>query len=89
MTKKETKKVDLSTIEEKEVKKPVRKGFVDNCALLNVRSTPNADNGSNLTAILNAGAEVNIIDNANDEFYKIKTVNGFTGFVMKKFITLK
>lgn len=81
MAKKETKKV--------ETKKEVHKGFVDNCALLNVRSTPNADNGSNLTAILNAGAEVSIIDDANDEFYKIKAANGFTGFVMKKFITLK
>ncbi len=80
MPKKETKKV--------EAKKEVRKGFVDNCALLNVRSTPNADNGSNLTAILNAGSVVEIVGDANDEFYKIKAANGFTGFVMKKFLTL-
>ena len=80
MTKKETKKV--------ETKKEARKGFVDNCALLNVRSTPNADNGSNLTHILNAGTVVEIVEDANDEFYKIKAAKGFTGFVMKKFITL-
>ncbi len=80
MPKKETKKV--------EAKKEVRKGFVDNCALLNVRSTPNADNGSNLTAILNAGSVAEIVGDANDEIYKIKAANGFTGFVMKKFITL-
>lgn len=81
MTKKETKKV--------ETEKEVRKGFVDNCALLNVRSTPNADNGSNLTHILNAGTEVDIIEDANDEFYKIKVAKGYNGYVMKKFITLK
>lgn len=81
MAKKETKNV--------EIEKEVCKGFVDNCALLNVRSTPNADNGSNLTYILNAGTEVDIIEDANDEFYKIKAAKGCTGFVMKKFITLK
>ncbi len=80
MPKKETKKV--------EAKKEVRKGFVDNWALLKVRLTPNADNGSNLIAILNVGSVVEIVGDANDEFYKIKAANGFTGFVMKKFITL-
>lgn len=85
--KKETKKVEV--IEKSEAKKQVRKGFVDNCALLNIRSTPNADNGSNLIGILNAGAEIEIIDDKDKDFYQIRTVNGFEGFVMKKFITRK
>lgn len=77
-----------------EVKAPVvekKFGIVTNCSRLNVRSK--ASTNSDVVCVINTGTEVEITgDRDNSEFYKVRSVdkaNHFTGFCMKKFITIK
>ena len=72
---------DIRTAKEKAEQKTtaaVKVGTV-NCDNLRLREEPNTE--SNIIKLFQKGDEVEILDNANEEFYR---VNG--GFVMKKFI---
>ena len=67
-------------------------GVVSNCKMLNVRAKP--DKKSEIISIINAGDEVEIIEEGSTEdFYHIyyvtsKDINVF-GYCMKDFITIK
>lgn len=60
-------------------------GLVVNCAALNLRKTPYA-NGF-VETILHAGSKVKINESqSTQDFYKIETNDGFSGYCMKQFI---
>lgn len=64
------------------------KGYLTNCAKLNVRATAAKD--ANVLCILDRDAEVTVdLDNSTSEFYKICTSAGVEGYCMKQFIAVK
>lgn len=84
----------IEPIVEEEPKVEVIYGVVDNCARLNVRSKPNIK--SEVVCVIPAGLKV-VVEKADvhGNFYKVKSVDngnaseGFNGFCMKKYITIK
>lgn len=64
-------------------------GVVSGCQKLRVRAKADAD--SEVLTIIDAGAELQIIDgeNASADFYKVTTEVGIDGFVMRQFVTIK
>lgn len=97
----EVEKVEETVIEE--VAEPVIEaipevkviyGIVANCAKLNVRSKP--DIKSQVVCVVTAGLEVVVVeDEAYGDFYEVHSIDngdateGFHGFCMKKYITIK
>lgn len=74
--------VETPVVEKKTTKKKTLTGVVDNCDKVNVRSE--AAVGDNVKYILVAGSQVAIVDDSNEEFYKLDDGN----FIMKKFVKL-
>lgn len=74
---------ELKSLSEKDVKttKKDRVGIV-NCDNLRLREKPNTE--AKIIRMLQQGDKVDILANANDEFYEVQG-----GFVMKKFIDEK
>lgn len=74
---------ELKSLSEKDVK-VTNKGRVGivNCDNLRLREEPNTE--SKIIRMLQQGDKVDILGNANDEFYEVQG-----GFVMKKFIDEK
>lgn len=58
-----------------------------NCNKLNVRSEPKKD--SLVKIIIGNGDSVEILDDSDEEFYKILTLDKNEGYCMKKFIDIK
>lgn len=76
-------------IVEKKPEKKVKKGVVINCSKLNVRTNPHPNAHIELT--IDNGTEV-IIDRSEGDFYfvhKDNTTEGFNGWCMKKYISVK
>ena len=74
-------------VETKSVPK-IRKGVVDNCERLNVRTNPSLT--AAIDTVIEKGTEVEITD-SNGDFYFVRkgpTTEGFTGWCMKKYISL-
>lgn len=71
-------------------KKPkTAKGVVSNCASLRVRKAA-AVKSDNIISVIDAGVEVEInLDESKEDWYKITTKGGVTGFCMKDYITVK
>ena len=65
------------------------KGVVSNCASLRVRKEP-AVKSNNIISVIDANTEVEIdLDESKEDWYKITTKGGVTGFCMKDYITVK
>lgn len=80
--------VTESVVEPKPEKK-IRKGVVVDCLKLNVRTNPNPD--ASIVLAIDKGTEVEIVG-SNGDFYNVRkstTTEGFTGWCMKKYITIK
>lgn len=82
-----------STIEEPVVeKKPEKKikiGVVTNCEKLNVRTNPHP--AAHVELVIDKGTEV-VIDRSEGDFYFVRkdnTTEGFNGWCMKKYISIK
>lgn len=76
-------------VAKKEPKNKVKKGVVVDCVKLNVRSNPHPNAHVELT--IDKGTEVEITD-SNGDFYfvrKATATEGFNGWCMKKFISVK
>lgn len=60
--------------------------IVANCKMLNVRASASLD--AEILAVLNAGEEVEIIDNCPDgDFYEVVCRDNISGFCVKDYIT--
>ena len=67
----------------------IRKGVVTNCERLNIRTNPSLT--AAIDTVIEKGTEVEITD-SNGDFYFVRkdpTAEGFNGWCMKKFITIK
>lgn len=90
---KETPEVTPDTevvIEETIKAEPVHKyiGKTKDCDKLNVREKPKAD--AKVLCKLDKTSEVEIdMDNSTNEFYKVYTSSGVSGYCMKKFMNIK
>lgn len=90
----ETTSLDVDTVTEEVVveKKPekkIKKGIVVDCLKLNVRTNPHPNAHIELT--IDKGTEVEIVD-SNGDFYFVRkdaTTEGFNGWCMKKYISVK
>ncbi len=71
-------------------KKPkTTKGVVSNCGSLRVRKEEYVKS-DNIISVIDAGVEVEInLDESKEDWYKITTKGGVTGFCMKDYITVK
>jgi len=61
-------------------------GIVSGCKKLNVRAEASID--ADIVTVISAGTEV-VIENTEDDFYKVCTGDGKIGYCMKKFIVIK
>ena len=79
----------VETVEEKTT--PARRyiGVVTDCAKLNVRDAANLN--ANVLTIIDKGTEVSIEGEDNGFYFvrKDNTTHGFSGWCMKKYITIK
>ena len=76
-------------VEEVTVEEKVKIGVVVDCVKLNVRSNPSTM--AEIVLTINHGTEVEIIDEV-DDFYRVckdATTEGFSGWCMKKYISIK
>lgn len=87
---KETLPVDevMSTVDEMPdvvaPKPSIKEGLVYNCSSLNVRQAPSKE--AEILNVISKDTKVKVLDDASDEWYKVR-VNGVgTGFCMKEFI---
>ena len=74
---------------EKKPAKKVKIGVVSNCSKLNVRTNPHPN--AHVELIIDKGTEV-VIDGSEGDFYFVRkdnTTNGFNGWCMKKYISIK
>ena len=78
--------VNAVTEETTESKAPSNKKGVVICQNLNMRKAPTL--GSSILQILTKDTKIEIIDNADDAWYKVRTSKGTIGFCMKEFIKL-
>lgn len=79
----------VEVVDEPVVETPVKKGVVVNCVQLNVRNNPHPNAAIEL--VIKQGTEVDIID-SNGDFYHVRkgtTTEGFDGWCMKKYISVK
>ena len=81
---------EVQEVKEETVAAPkTTKGVVSNCKCLYVRREPVVKPNNNFS-IIDAGVEVEInLDESTEDFYKITTKGGVTGFCMKDYITVK
>ena len=71
-----------------EVVKNIASGVVTECVRLNICETPSAD--GKVVAVIDLLIDVVVdLEDSTDEFYKISTAAGVTGFCMKKYIALR
>lgn len=71
---------------EKPVEKKNRTGHISGCELLNVRKEPMPN--APVIAVLNT-SDLFVVQGDDDPiFFKVKTVNGVSGYCMKKFVTV-
>ena len=90
----ETTSVDVApvvneTVVEKKPEKKTKKGIVVDCSKLNVRNNPHPNAAIELT--IDKGTEVEIVDSKGD-FYHVRkgtVTEGFSGWCMKKYISIK
>ena len=61
-------------------------GIVSGCKKLNVRAEASID--AEIVTVISAGTEV-VIEDTEDDFYKVCTGDGKIGYCMKKFIVIK
>lgn len=61
-------------------------GMVSGCKKLNVRVKASID--ADIVTVISAGTEV-VIEDTEDDFYKVCTGDGKIGYCMKKFIVIK
>jgi uncharacterized protein YgiM (DUF1202 family) len=76
-------------VTKKKPEKKIKKGVVVDCVKLNVRNNPHPNAAIELT--IDKGTEVEITDSVG-EFYCVRkgtTTEGFTGWCMKKFISVQ
>lgn len=66
---------------------PMKLTGVVNCALLNVRKSPNKM--AEVVAKIPEGEQVTLEANSTVEWYAVTLKSGVTGYCMKKFITVK
>jgi uncharacterized protein YgiM (DUF1202 family) len=74
---------------EKKPAKKVKIGVVSNCSKLNVRTNPHPN--AHVELIIDKGTEVEIVG-SNGDFYDVRkgtTTEGFSGWCMKKYISIK
>ena len=65
------------------------KGVVSNCTALRVRKDPSVKS-NNIISVIDVKTEVEInLDESKEDWYKITTKGGVTGFCMKDYITVK
>lgn len=97
---KEDVKIEVETVVENEPttedvvvkkapEKKVKIGVVANCEKLNVRNNPHPNAAIEL--VISKGTEVEIVD-SNGDFYCVRkgtTTEGFNGWCMKKYISVK
>ena len=84
----ETPIVEEAVVEKKPEKK-IKKGVVVNCVKLNVRNNPHPNAAIELT--IDKGTEVEIVG-SNGDFYNVRkdtVTEGFTGWCMKQYISVK
>lgn len=67
--------------------KRIRTGKVVDCAVLNVRLAPELM--SEVVIVLMRGAEVDIVGNCSDDWYKVVTATGEIGYALKECIAVK
>ena len=81
--------VDTEPVVEKKPVKKVKKGVVVDCVKLNVRTNPHLN--AHIETTIDRGTEVEITD-SNGDFYFVRkdaTTEGFNGWCMKKYISVK
>lgn len=76
-------------VAEKKPEKKVKIGVVSNCEKLNVRTNPHPS--AHVELVINKGTEVEIVRSEGDFYFvrKGSTTEGFNGWCMKKFISVK
>lgn len=78
---------EQTIVEQEQVATTVtQKGFVNGCVKLNVRTNPTID--SEVVCIINKNDEV-IIEDVFGDWYSVTTKDGYEGYCMSKFITVK
>lgn len=85
----ETESVTEEVVVEKAPEKKVKIGVVTNCNKLNVRTNPHPNAAIDLVIV--AGTEVEITGSKGD-FYSVRkgtVTEGFNGWCMKKYISIK
>lgn len=76
---------ETEEVAEKPVAKKNRTGHISGCELLNVRKEPTLN--ALVIAVLTASDSFEVQDeDDNSIFFKVKTLNGVSGYSMKKFI---
>lgn len=73
-----------NTTESISSKSPVKEGIVYNCSKLNVRKEPSKE--SSILKVISKDTKVKIIDEVNEEWYKVRIPGIKNGFCMKDFI---
>ena len=73
----------VETVTEEIAPAPKKTGVVCNCIKLNVRKKPDVE--AKALRVIDAGTEVEIINDTDKNFYEVK-VDGAKGFCMKKYI---
>lgn len=84
-----TEDVTVETVPEKKPEKKVKIGVVANCEKLNVRNNPSLNAAVEL--VITKGTKVEIVDSHGD-FYSVRkgtVTEGFSGWCMKKYISVK
>ena len=79
--------VEKPQVVEKVEAEIVRQGVVVNCTKLNIRTKPNAS--ASVKQVVEVKTKVTILEDANNEFYKVKLSGGVEGYCMKSFIKIK
>lgn len=65
-------------------------GIVSGCAKLNVRKKPAKHGYSGVAEVIDVDSELELdLENSTEEWYKVRTESGVTGYCMKKFVTIK
>ena len=80
---------ETAPVEEKKPEKKIKKGIVVDCVKLNVRTNPHPNAAIELT--IDKGTEVEIVRSEGDFYFVRKgtPTEGFNGWCMKKYISVK
>ncbi len=77
----------VPTMPESEPRKTAT-GVVVNCSKLNIRKKPNLN--SEILCLINVKDKLEIDERrSTDDFYKVFTATGISGYAMKKYLVLK